>query len=55
MIPSSIVYFILGFVSAVVLIVAWGIITIKNENKRRKEMLEKVVNSLKEKDDDEEE
>jgi hypothetical protein len=54
MIPSSIVYFILGFVSAVVLIVAWGIITIKNENKRRKEMLEKVVNSLKEKDDEEE-
>lgn len=54
MIPSSIVYFILGFVSAVVLIVAWGIITIKNENKKRKEMLEKVVNSLKEKDDEEE-
>lgn len=54
MIPSSIVYFILGFVSAVVLIVAWGIITVKNENKRRKEMLEKVVNSLKEKDDEEE-
>lgn len=54
MIPSSIVYFILGFVSAVVLIIAWGIITIKNENKRRKEMLEKVVNSLKEKDNEEE-
>ena len=54
MIPSSIVYFILGFVSAVVLIVAWGIITIKNENKRRKEMLEKVVNSLNKKDDEEE-
>ena len=54
MIPSSIVYFILGFVSAVVLIVAWGIITIKNENKRRKEMLEKVVSSLKEKDNEEE-
>lgn len=54
MIPSSIVYFILGFVSAVVLIVAWGITTIKNENKRRKEMLEKVVNSLNKKDDEEE-
>lgn len=53
MIPSSIVYFILGFVSAVVLIVAWSIITIKNENKRRKEMLEKVTNSLNKKDDEE--
>ena len=59
MIPSSIVYFILGFVSCLALIIVWVIISINKENKNRKEIIDKLttnfVNSLKEKDDDDEE
>ena len=59
MIPSSIVYFILGFVSCLALIIVWAIIYINKENKNRKEIIDKLttnfVNSLKEKDDDGEE
>lgn len=58
MIPSSIVYFILGFVSCLALIIVWVIISINKENKKRKEIIDKLttnfVNSLKEKDDEEE-
>lgn len=58
MIPSSIVYFILGFVSCLALIIVWAIISINKENKNRKEIIDKLttnfVNSLKEKDDEEE-
>ena len=59
MIPSSIVYFILGFVSCLVLIITWVIVSINNENKKRKEIIDKLttnfINSLKEKEDDGEE
>lgn len=59
MIPSSIVYFILGFVSCLALIIVWAIISINKENKNRKEIIDKLttnfVNSLKEKEDDGEE
>lgn len=58
MIPSSIFYFILGFVSCLALIIVWAIISINKENKNRKEIIDKLttnfVNSLKEKDDEEE-
>lgn len=58
MIPSNIVYFILGFVSCLALIIVWAIISINKENKNRKEIIDKLttnfVNSLKEKDDEEE-
>lgn len=58
MIPSSIVYFILGFVSCLALIMVWAIMSINKENKNRKEIIDKLttnfVNSLKEKDDEEE-
>ena len=58
MIPSSIVYFILGFVSCLALIITWVIISVNKENKNRKEIIDKLttnfVNSLKEKDDEEE-
>lgn len=58
MIPSSIVYFILGFVSCFTLIIVWAIISINKENKNRKEIIDKLttnfINSLKEKDDEEE-
>lgn len=59
MIPSSIVYFILGFVSCLALIIVLAVISINKENENRKEILDKLttnfINSLKEKDDDEEE
>ena len=59
MIPSSIVYFILGFISCLALIIVWVIISINKENKNRKEIIDKLttnfINSLKEKEDDGEE
>ena len=58
MIPSSIVYFILGFVSCFALIILLVVISINKENKKRKEMLDKftksLVDSLKEEDNEEE-
>ena len=58
MIPSSIVYFILGFVSCFALIIMLLVISINKDNEKRKEILDKLttnfVNSLKEKDDEEE-
>lgn len=52
MIPANIAYFVLGFISCFALIITYAVIAAKKEMKKREELTNKVLNSLK-KDDEE--
>lgn len=43
MIPSSVVYFILGFISCLVLVIMWAVYTVKKEEAKRKEIMESYM------------
>lgn len=43
MIPSSVVYFILGFISCLVLVIMWAVYTVKKEETKRKEIMESYM------------
>lgn len=46
MIPISVFYFILGFVTCFVLIIIWVNVSINNQRKQRKEMLDEFTKNL---------
>ena len=54
-IPISVFYFILGFITCFVLIIIWVNVSINNQRKQRKEMLDEftknLVNSMNSKDE----
>lgn len=52
MIPKSVVFFILGFVSAIVLLIILVIVSIKHENNKNQMVLDKFLESLSNKDDE---
>lgn len=59
-IPSSIAYFVLGFVSCLILVVIIFISIVRNENKKRQEFTNMIIKSLadneiKNKDEDKDE
>lgn len=59
-IPSSIAYFVLGFVSCFILVVIIFISIVRNENKKRQEFTNMIIKSLadneiKNKDEDKDE
>lgn len=46
MIPISVFYFILGFITCFVLIIIWVNVSINNQRKQRKEMLDEFTKNL---------
>lgn len=57
-IPSSIAYFVLGFISCFALVVIICISIVRNENKKRQEITDMIIksfadNEIKNKDEDE--
>ena len=53
MIPKSVVYFILGFISAYVVLIIVGIIISKKQAKQKQMIFDKFLESLNNKDDEE--
>ena len=46
MIPISVFYFILGFITCFILIIIWVNVSINNQRKQRKEMLDELTKNF---------
>ena len=55
MIPKSVVFFILGFVSAIILLVSIAVISAIRENEQRQILFDKLLESARKSDEDEKE
>lgn len=55
MISKSVVFFILGFVSAIILLVSIAVISAIRENKQRQILFDKLLESARKSDEDEKE